>query len=146
MSYQNRLWNNYKSHGERQIASYLKERCLDFTYERPVVLVDDGKTKIWHPDFYLNQYHIIIEYLGMNGNAQNARLNNYKRHVYTENRYDLIEIYPEDFKGNWQDKITTAIYDTLEGRLVDYISKFRHESRQSASSRTYWQSSFRFCT
>jgi hypothetical protein len=144
MSYQNRLWNNYKSHGERQIAAYLKERGLDFTYERPVAVVDDDKTKIWHPDFYLNDYHIIIEYFGMNGNAQNARLNDYKRHVYRANKYDLIEIYPEDFERNWRERISRGIYDTLEQRLMDYMSKFRRHQRLSRPDTPYWQASFRF--
>jgi hypothetical protein len=144
MAYQNRLWNNYKSQGERRIGAYLKDQGIDFTYERPVGVVDDGKTKLWHPDFYLNDYHIIIEYLGMNGNAHNAKLNDYKRHVYRANKYDLIEIYPQDFERNWQEKISRGIYDTLEGRIRDYISKFRHDPKPARRGRPCRQMSFGF--
>ena len=96
MRYQN--WNRYKSRGESAIASYLDQQHIDFTYEKPIAVVDSGKTKIWYPDFHLDNYHILIEYLGMNRNPNNARLNEHKRKVYRQNRIDVVEIYPEDFK------------------------------------------------
>ena len=49
MAYQNKLWNRYRSDGERKIGEYLKDRGIDFTYEKPVAVVDSGKTKIWYP-------------------------------------------------------------------------------------------------
>ena len=143
MMYHNTPCNNYKSQGERRIGGYLTHHGLDFTYERPVAVVDGDKTKIWYPDFYLNDHHIIIEYWGMNGNPQKAKLNDYKRHVYSENQYDLIEIYPEDFIRNWETKISSGIHDTLDRRLRDYISQSRydpkppsrHKARRSIFSR-----------
>jgi len=60
MAYQPRLWNRYKSNGEKKIAGYLTKRGFTFSYERPVALLDDDKTKIWYPDFYLDDYHILI--------------------------------------------------------------------------------------
>jgi hypothetical protein len=121
MKYQN--WNRYKSRGEGTIASYLEQQDIDFTYEKPIAVVDSGKTKIWYPDFYLDNYHILIEYLGMNHNPHNTRINEHKRKVYRHNRIDVVEIYPEDFKGDWQGIIDSGIYNTLENRLTDYISK-----------------------
>ena len=98
-------------------------RLINFTYERPVAVVHQGKTKLFYPDFFLDDYHILIEYLGMNGNPQKAKLNNYKRRAYTENRYDVIAIYPKDFRGDWERIIERGIYDTLERRIRDYESK-----------------------
>ena len=63
----------------------MKKRRIDFSYERPVAVVDGGKTKIWYPDFYLDTYHILIEYFGMDGNRESAKINAYKRKVYKEN-------------------------------------------------------------
>ena len=123
MAYQNRLWNHYKSMGERKIGNYLHNRKINFTYERPVAVEYQGKTKLFYPDFFLDDYHILIEYLGMNGNPQKAKLNNYKRRAYKENRYDVIEIYPKDFRGDWEKIIEREIYDTLERRIMDYESK-----------------------
>ena len=123
MSYQEELWNQYKSQGETKIGSYLTERGIVFTYEKPVAVVDGGKTKIWHPDFYLDKYHILMEYLGMNGNRESAKINSYKRKVYRENRLDLIEVNVMDFKKNWRKKIDMEIQGKLESRLEDYVSK-----------------------
>jgi len=112
--------------GERKIGNYLHRRRINFTYERPVAVVYQGKTKLFYPDFFLDDYHILIEYLGMNGNPQKAKLNNYKRRAYTENGYDVIEIYPRDFDGDWERIIDSGIYDTLEQRMRDYKSRLNY--------------------
>ena len=125
--YHNTPSNKNKSQGERSIGTYLTYHGLDFTYERPVAVVDGDKTKIWYPDFYLNNHHIIIEYWGMNGNPQKAKLNDYKRRCYRANQYDLIEIYPEDFRRNWEEKISRGIHDTLNRRVTDYVSKLGYD-------------------
>ncbi len=120
---------NYKSNGERKIGMYLNRQGLDFTYEKPIAVADSGKTKIWFPDFYLNDYHIIVEYLGMNGNPYNDRINEYKRKIFKENKYDVKEIYPSDFKRDWHKKIDNSIYKTLEHRVVDYLSKSSYSQK-----------------
>jgi len=144
MAYQNKLWNNYKSDGERRIGTYLHDRGIIFTYERPVAVVDSGKTKIWYPDFSLDDYHILIEYLGMNGNEKNARLNEYKRKAYQENRFDVIELYPSDFNRDWQGIIHKGIYGTLERRVKDYASRYGCGSASPRSGTQYAQASFTF--
>ena len=145
MVYQNRIWNHYKSEGERRIGEYLKEKCIDFTYERPVAVIENSMVRLWYPDFHLNDYHILIEYLGMNGNSKNDKVNDYKRRVYRENRLDLIEIYPSDFKNSWQDKIDSGIYKTLEGRVRDYVSRTHYRPSPPSSHKNNAQLSFKFC-
>jgi len=144
MVYQNKLWDSYKSMGERKIAEYLKVGGIRFTYEKPVAVLDGGKTKIWHPDFYLDDYHVMVEYLGMTGKPENDRINGHKRTVYRENRYDVIEIYPSDFKADWQKTIDRGIYNTLEGRLKDYISKRKNDAESIGPDRKHYQASFRY--
>ena len=121
----------------------MKHRGIDFTYEKPVAVVANGRTKIWYPDFHLNTYHILIEYLGMNVNPENARINDYKRRVYRENRFDLIEIYPSDFERDWQHMIDRGIYDTLDRRIRDYVSKGPYPPHSAKPMRAYNQRSFR---
>ena len=142
MAYQDKLWNPYKSDGEKKIGDYLQNREISFSYERPVAVVDSGKTKLWYPDFFLDDYHILIEYLGMNGNQQSAKMNDYKRGVYRANRFYVIEIYPTDFRfrETWQDKIDSGIRNTLEGRVRDYTSK----ARTYHQTKPYRQTSFKF--
>jgi len=139
MEYQDKLWNNYKSDGEKRIGDYLQERNINFSYERPVAVVDNGKTKLWYPDFFLDDFHVLIEYLGMNGNQESAKINDYKRGVYRANRFDVIEIYPSDFRGNWQDKIDGRIRNTLERRVRDYASKQGYNAVSHSNPRTYRQ-------
>ena len=144
MAYQNKLWNNYKSDGERRIGTYLQNRGINFTYERPVLVVDSGRQRIWYPDFSLDDYHILIEYLGMNGNQKNDRLNQYKRKTYRENKYDVIEIYPSDFNRDWKGIIDRGIYGTLERRVKDYFSRSGRSSAFPNPRKTYGQASFKF--
>jgi hypothetical protein len=144
MAYQNKLWNEYKSDGERRIGTYLQDRGINFTYERPVVVVDSGKQRVWYPDFSLDDYHILIEYFGMNGNEKNARLNEYKLRTYRENKYDVIEIYPSDFNTDWRAIIDRGIYGTLERRVKDYFSKSGRGSASPGSGKLYGQASFGF--
>ena len=150
MAYQDKLWNNYKSEGEKRIGTYLQERKINFSYERPVAVVDSGKQKLWYPDFFLDNYHVLIEYLGMNGNQESAKINDYKRGVYRANRFDVIEVYPTDFKGDWQHKIDSGIRNTLERRVRDYASKPRYGGASHSSAKTYRhakpyrQTSFKF--
>ena len=139
MAYQDKLWNNYKSEGEKRIGTYLQERKINFSYEKPVAVVDSGKTKLWYPDFFLDDFHVLIEYLGMNGNQQSAKINDYKRGVYRANRFDVIEIYPSDFRGNWQDKIDGRIRNTLERRVRNYASKPRYDGASHSTVKTYRQ-------
>jgi hypothetical protein len=144
MAYQNNLWNNYKSDGERRIGTYLQDRGINFTYERPVAVVDSGKTRVWYPDFSLDDYHILIEYWGMNGNEKNGQLNEYKRRAYRENKYDVVEIYPADFNRDWKGIIDRGIYETLERRVKDYFSKYGRSSAFPKPAKIYGQASFRF--
>ena len=105
------LENHYKSAGERKIGEYLDSLTINYTYEKPVAVVYDGKTKLFYPDFHLDDYQILLEYLGMNGNPQNAKINDYKRKVYRENRLDLIEIFPADFMKNWKEIILGTFFN-----------------------------------
>ena len=137
MRYQNREWNQYKSKGEREIASYLKQQDIVFTYEKPIAVTDGGKTKIWYPDFHLDSYHILIEYLGLDRNPHYSRLNEHKRKVYRQNRIDVVEIYPDDFKEDWQGIIDKGIYNTLENRLSNYVSKSYRNLKHDHYRRTF---------
>lgn len=75
----------YKSRGEVQIARLLERNKIEYQYEHPVAVVDHGKTKIWHPDFSLPHYGMIIEYFGMNGDSGYDERTRHKIEVYEEN-------------------------------------------------------------
>jgi hypothetical protein len=80
----------------------------------------------------------------MNENENNARINEYKRRTYRENKYDVLEIYPSDFNRDWKGIIDRGIYGTLERRVKDYSSKYGGGSTSPKPGEIYDQSSFRF--
>ena len=57
---QEQHYNNYKSDGERRIADFLNKKNIPFTYEKPLAVVDDRKTRIFYPDFSLHDFNTII--------------------------------------------------------------------------------------
>jgi len=95
-----------------------------------------------YPEFFFDDYHILIEYLGMNGNPQKEKMNNYKLRSYNENSYDVTEMYPKDFQRVWQSIIDRGIYDTLERRVRDYVSKLQYNSNLAKNAELQGQMLF----
>jgi hypothetical protein len=118
--------NAYKSEGERRIAGFLEAVGVAFEYEKPLAVVDEGKTKIWYPDFTLVDYGtIVVEYFGVNGSEDYARRAMDKLKVYKANRLDVIPIYPQDFNRDWKGQLTSNIYGILERRIQDFFEVFK---------------------
>ena len=109
---------NLKSHGERQIAGFLKEERIHFLYEYPLAITDeDRKVRIWYPDFWLPELNIIIEYMGMKGKGDYDRANERKKKVYNALKIDFIEITPGLIvKGNWKRFIAMKIISIMRSK------------------------------
>jgi len=123
--------SKYRSQGERTIADFLEEANLPFEYEAPLSLRHRGKLRIHYPDFYLPDYHHIIEYFGVVGDPGYDRLKRKKATVYRENRIPATFLEPGDMEGRWQEKILDGIEDTLTSRLDDYRKRrSRYRSRK----------------
>ena len=117
---------NYRSEGERRIASFFEHAEIPFEYEKPVAVVDAGKTKIWYPDFTLVDYgSILVEYFGVNGSEDYRRRSLQKLRVYEANRLDVLPVYPQDFKADWKGCLMADIYATLEKRIQDFFEVFK---------------------
>jgi hypothetical protein len=118
--------NAYKSEGERRIAGFLEAVAIPFEYEKPLAVVDAGKTKIWYPDFTLVDYgSILVEYFGVGGSEDYERRAQQKLKVYEANCLDVIPVYPQDFKGDWKGNLMVGIYATLERRIQDFFEVFK---------------------
>jgi len=98
----------YKSRVERQIGDLLAERQIPFTYEKPTAVIDDGKFKVWYPDFSL-QYGLLIEYFGMKGDKHYTEQARHKLRIYRENQFDTIPLYPPDIIPGWQNHLIDRI-------------------------------------
>lgn len=107
--------SGYRSRGEAKIASLLEENDISFTYERSVPVIDNGKLRVWHPDFVLNS-RLVLEYFGMEGDEEYDAGTRHKLRVYEENGIDVIAVYPEDLKGNWRQNVLARIDAEMRDR------------------------------
>lgn len=107
----------YKSKGEIQIARFLDRNKISYQYEHPVAVVDNGKTKIWYPDFSLPHYGMIVEYFGVNGDSSYDERTRHKIEVYKRNGIDGLYLKENSFKGDWPTQIRKGIEDILKNRL-----------------------------
>lgn len=120
-----------KSYGEMDIANFLTQNNIRYIYEHPYII--DTRTSEYgqyHPDFYLPDYNIYIEYFGVNRNievpsyfkgANNMSATEvyrasmeWKRSTHRENQTVMIECYA---------------YEKFEGILLDNLKeKLEEES------------------
>ena len=116
----------YRSKAEVQIARLLEREGIAYRYEQPLAVIDRGRTRIWYPDFRLSEYGMIIEYFGMNGDAEYRKRAEHKMEVYRENGIEGVFLTEESFKGDWPTRILGEIENVLEMRL----DRFRRIGRR----------------
>jgi len=92
-----------KSHGEKVIANFLFEHGIPYNYEKAHYW---KKGAIYRPDFTLLpssgliKKGIIVEYFGLTGDQDYDDLTEGKKKYWgTRDEYELIDVYPSDFKG-----------------------------------------------
>lgn len=102
-----------KSYGEMEIANFLTQQGISYKYEAAYPV--DTRTEEfdqYHPDFYLPEYNIYIEYFGINrknevpvyfkGKGNKSASQTYlegmewKRRLHRENQTTLVECYAYD--------------------------------------------------
>jgi len=133
-----------KSYGEMDIANFLTQNGIQYIYEHPYEI--DTRTREfgqYHPDFYLPDYKIYIEYFGINRNgevpsyfkptngmtaseAYRASME-WKRGLHRENKTNLIECYA---------------YEKLEGDLLEKLKEKLEAASvvlQPKSSQELWE-------
>ena len=84
-------------------------------------MVDDGKVRIWYPDFELPHYGMLIEYFGMSDDPAYAAGIERKKAVYEANGLTALLLTPEAFRGDWPSRIL----DRIEGVLIDRVGRLR---------------------
>ena len=96
-----------RSKAEQTIADYLTKRNLVYQYEK-TAYTDDFfifKQTISHPDFYLPQYDMWIEYWGLLHAKDRRTRKNYERQMrykiakYRENNIKFISLYPDNLSN-----------------------------------------------
>ncbi len=114
-----------KSYGELDIANFLAENGIEYIYEQAYEIdTRTDKHRQYHPDFYLPQYNVYIEYFGVDRNGdvppyfegkdglsaskvyQDSM--NWKRGIHSKHKTVLIECYA---------------YEKFEGVLLEQLKK-----------------------
>ncbi len=124
-----------KSYGELEIANYLFEHGIKYEYEAEYPV--DTRTSEYgqyHPDFFLPEYGIYIEYFGINRkkqvpsyfkgkNGKDASVEylegiHWKRNLHKENHTNLIEMFAYEMMEN-------TLLQSLENRLKEQDVKLQ---------------------
>ena len=120
-----RLKQGFKSRGEEQIARLFERNGIAYKYEHPLAVVDNGRTRIWYPDFHLSEYGMIIEYFGVNGKKDYDKQAKHKMQVYSENGIKGLFLTEASFRGDWPGRIMGQIEDILRGRIERFYNRQR---------------------
>jgi len=118
----NEIRTAYKSWGEEQIARLLDRNGITYQYEYPTAVVDQGKVRIYYPDFMLSGYGLIIEYFGVNGDPGYDQRTQHKMEVYKQAGIEGLFLTRESFKGDWPTRIMNQIESVLKNRLDKFYN------------------------
>ncbi len=103
----------YRSTGEVEIAKFLDKMDIAFEYEFPIAVIDEGKTKIWYPDFYLKEYQMVIEYFGMyEHNEEYRQATEHKKDVFKNCGIQFVPIYK--LSSTWQEYLLKTVLSFLD--------------------------------
>lgn len=113
----------YRSRAEVRIAGILDREGIAYRYEHPMAVVDQGKTRIWYPDFYLPQYAMILEYFGVNGDAAYDRRTEHKMQVYETTGVEGVFLNEDTLRRHGAIGITRQIEEVLQQRLRRFYGR-----------------------
>ena len=101
----------YRSRGEAQVGRLLERSGIEFHHERPTVVYDRGRYRIWKPDFTLPEYDgMIIEYAGMMDRPDYAAGIRHKKRAYARNQIPALFLYPLDLRlPDWPSHVLRSI-------------------------------------
>ena len=78
-----------KSNGEFRIDQFLYKNNIVHAYEKVITLKDGSQI---HPDFYIPEIDVYIEYHGVKGSAWYNKMNKYKDNIYKLEQMTVIVI------------------------------------------------------
>jgi hypothetical protein len=101
------------SYPERKVAEYLKQKRIDWTYEQPVFIWDDeGRPRVWAPDFYLHQFGIYVKVCGSKDFDYE-----YRKRIFTNNGHLVIFIHIYKGTDKWEQHFRKYLRQFLVRRI-----------------------------
>lgn len=113
--------HQYRSEGERRIATTLDNYGIPYVYEPILTITTSGTTKRLCPDFLLPNEEIIVEYFGRITNQNYDQRMRSKMKLYDDNKIEVIPIYPITLLDHWPRPLLDPIYK----RQQEYAQAFR---------------------
>lgn len=113
----------HRSRAEVRIAGLLDREGIAYRYEHPLAVADQGKARIGYPDFYLPEYGMIIEYFGINGDAEYDRRTEHKMRVYETTGVEGGFLNEDTLRRQGPTGITRQIEGVLQQRLRRFYSR-----------------------
>ncbi len=127
--------NEYKSRGERTIASFLDSMKIKYIYEPGVLINDRGYQRLWYADFRLPIYDVFIEYLGIENDPVYDERTRHKLETYKTNDIDVIPVYPSTLQGDYQGHILQETHNYISKRMSALEQKIHYHSNFSEPHR-----------
>ena len=92
---------NQMTRSEKEVAEFLKETGLFWSYEKPVYVWDENnRPRVWTPDFCLILFGIYVEVCGSESFNYD-----YRKNVYRKNGYDVIFLHLYKGSNKWKDHL-----------------------------------------
>jgi len=100
----------YRYKQEQQVGRLLDQYGIPFFYRSPMMILDQGKHRIWQPSFSLPQYGMsVIDYIAGDNDISDRVA------VYRYNQIPATVLGPKDLdKPNWQQEL----YQRLEKEVL----------------------------
>ena len=118
-----------KSYGEMEIANFLHECGIKYIYEHPYEHdTNDKEHSQYHPDFYLPDYKIYIEYYGID---RNNKVPDWFGSVGSDASEEYLQSmkWKDDIHAQYNTKLIKLFaYEHLEGILLDRLESQLKES------------------
>ncbi len=130
---------SYKSRGENLIAKFLKDTGLKYHYEYPLMVIDDdGKMRIWYPDFWIPELSIVIEYFGMMEDEQYRELVKKKELVYKSLNIDMINVFNWTVQEskNWEKFIIMRMIEIMDSKDPLYHKLYKLKQKYTRVDET----------
>jgi len=101
----------YRSRGEVKVGRLLDQYGIPFFYEHPLLILDRGRHRVWHPDFTLPTHGgLIVEYAGMPDRPDYMQGIRHKARAFEANGVAALFLYPWDLLGErWQEHVIARV-------------------------------------
>ena len=117
----------YKSYGEGRIAAVLDQYGVPYQYERPLLVIDRNKERIWYAGLSgCRMRSVAVEYFGLAGQPEYDRSIDHKTQVYAENGIGMVPVRREHLGRELPDYLMGGIERILQNRY----ERFRAAARR----------------